>query len=188
MHNANGMVVFLCNNDIEFREPALQYMADAVMATKAGVIGTRLLYPDMRIQHGGVVFVPTQGQENPGYFDHFMRNGFHLDPAAVTMRPSLVTGALMGIPRPTIDLVGYLDETFEFTAEDIDYCLRTIETGRDSLYFGYTSAIHAEGATRGKTPEEKKLLAPDVAEKEARSLKHLFQKWEGINWSFAQGG
>jgi GT2 family glycosyltransferase len=185
MRQSSGAVVFLVNNDIEFIEPALQIMADAVISTRTGAIGCRLLYPNGTIQHGGVVFVPDQtpNAKLPGYFDHMWRNAHALHPGAVTMRPSLITGALFGIPRTTIEVVGYLDENYGFTAEDIDYCLRIIETGMDCIYFGYVSAIHHEGATRGRTLEEKQRLAPDVAERESKSLTHLFEKWAGTNWS-----
>ena len=182
MYEANGQVVFLVNNDIEFSCCALQYLADAVLATRVGLIGTRLIYPNGTIQHAGVVFVPAQDAPVPGYFDHVLRGQFALHPQATMMRPSLVTGALVGIPRSTIDIVGFLDEKFEFSAEDIDYGMRVMESGRDSLYFGYTSAFHAEGATRGRTMEEKMKLAPDVAEKEMRSLQYLFHKWAGVDW------
>lgn len=189
LQNCSGQIVFLVNNDIEFTDCSLQILADAIVTTKAGVIGTRLLYPDYTIQHAGVTFVPSPHATGPGYFDHVLRNQYCNHMSAIQMRPSLVTGALFGMKRSTIDIVGLLDEKFEFSCEDVDYCLRTIESGMDVLYCGYTKAIHSEGATRGKTLEEKQRVAPDVAEKESRSMAYLFDKWNGIDWSnFTQDG
>lgn len=187
MSYANGALgVFLINNDVEFIEPCLQILADAMTAMNAGIIGCLLLYPDRRIQHAGVQFVPVENPEEigiPGYFDHRLRfeNEKHVD--AVAMRASLVTGALMGISRVFIEKVGLLDERFPFSAEDIDACMRSREAGLPSIYCGYTKAIHHEGATRGRTLEEKIALAPDIMEKERQSLEFFFQRWIGYDWS-----
>lgn len=143
------------------------------------------MHSDRRIQHAGVQFVPVEKPEEvgiPGYFDHRLRgeNEKHID--AVAMRASLVTGALMGISRRFIEKVGMLDERYPFSAEDIDACLRGREAGMQSIYCGYTYAIHHEGATRGKTLEEKQALAPDIMEKEMKSLQFLFNRWVGYDW------
>lgn len=175
--------VFLVNNDIEFIEPCLQVMGDAMRATKSGIIGCLLLYPDRTVQHGGVTFVPNDKEEGlPGYFDHICRGYPENHPNVVNMRPSLVTGALLGINRDFIAKSGLLDERFGFTAEDIDLCLRAFECGMSSTYIGYTKAVHHEGASRGKTLEEKMALYPEIAKKELASLEHLFRKWVGTEF------
>jgi Predicted glycosyltransferases len=180
---SNGALgVALVNNDIEFTENTLQILGDVSMVMNAGTVGCLLLYPDETIQHAGVVFVPVENQPIPGYFDHKLRgqNKLHVD--AVVMRDSLVTGALMLVSRQYMERVGNLDERYGFSAEDIDCSLRGIEAGLQSIYVGYTSAIHHEGATRGKTLEEKMKLAPDIAEKESQSLQFFFQRWVGMDW------
>lgn len=183
----NGGVVFLCNNDVEFFDPSLQMLCDFALNMNAGVVGCRLLYPNYTVQHGGVTYVPLSEEARekagiPGYFDHVGRGAHQLHPSAYTIKNGLVTGGLFGISRWAIDVVGLLDERFSFTAEDVDYCLSVMNSGRDCLYMGYAAAFHKEGATRGVTPEEKLAIAPDVAEKEAASLRFLFKKWEGIEW------
>lgn len=182
---ANGQVMFLCNNDIEFIEPSLQIMADAVNTVGAGVVSCRLLYPNMTIQHAGVFFVdsPNPALGIPGYWDHFLRGEQPLHPGAVTMSNVMGTGALLGITQWAKQVIGLLDDRFEFSCEDVDYNIAVLEAGRTSLYVGYTAAIHNEGATRGRTPEEKMALAPDVAAKEIRSLQFLFSKYPMLDWS-----
>lgn len=181
--NSNGEIgVFLVNNDIEFIEPSLQIMGDAMRSTRSGVIGSLLLYPNRTVQHAGVTFVPLEDGPLPGYFDHIGRGLEEWNPNVVTMRPGLVTGALMGINREFIARSGVLDERFGFSAEDIDLCLRAFECGLNSMYLGYTKAIHHEGASRGKTLEEKMTLEPEIAKKEADSLAFLFRKWIGVEF------
>jgi GT2 family glycosyltransferase len=182
---ANGqMGCFLLNNDLEFETPALQILTDAMVTAGAGVIGCRLLYPDRTIQHAGVVFVSAPpGSGVPGYFDHYLRfqEENHID--AVVMRRGLVTGACLGISRDFIERSGYLDERFGFTCEDVDLNLRAFECGLPPIYCGYVSVLHLEGASRGKTLEEKMKLEPEIAAKEQASLRFLFTKYVGLDFS-----
>lgn len=182
IRRTNGQIVFLINNDIEFVEPSLQFAADALGSTSSGLVGIRLLYPDGRIQFGGTYFKPTPDGELPGYFDHAYRfeNGMHV--GVTTMRKRcLLTGAFLGIARWTFSFAGYLDERYGFSVEDVDYCMSAMQAGIQTLFFGYTAAIHHEGATRGRTLEEKLALAPDVAEKEQESLRFFFRKWNNVD-------
>lgn len=181
---ANGAVVWLVNNDIEFIEPSLLIMGDAVRRFSAGIMGCKLLYPDRTIQHAGVTYVPRPGQA--GYFDHRLRGQHEQHPDALRAYPSLVTGALFGITRWYIDVVGGLDERFGFAVEDIDACLMCFEGGRDVIYFGYTQAIHHEGRTRGRTPEEKMERFPELAQAENQALAALQAKWVGMQWESFQ--
>lgn len=181
---ANGQLgVFLVNNDVEFEVNTLQILANVMVTQRAGIVGCRLLYPNRTIQHAGVAYVPTLDQPVQGYFDHLLRNRDENDVDAVVMNEGLVTGALMGINREFIERSGYLDERFTFTAEDIDLCLRAMECGLPPIYCGYTYAIHREGASRGRTPEEKMALEPEIAQKELQSLAFLFKKWIGFDFN-----
>jgi len=182
LRRANGVICFLVNNDIEFIEPSLQLLADAMNSTGSQIIGCRLLYPDQTIQHAGVVWVPAKGEDVPGYFDHLARMQHKLHPAAYAMRVSLVTGALFGIHRWCIEVVGYLDERYGMAVEDVDYTLSVIEAGGKPIFCGYTSAIHREGATRGRTLQEKQEFAPEKWEVEKQALKLFYDKWVGVNW------
>lgn len=178
-----GYGVFLVNNDIEFIEPSLLMMSDAFNnLLGAGVVGCRLLYPDMTIQHGGVVWLPGEGRPH-GFFDHRYRFESAILPQALCAYPSLVTGALMGLSRWHLDTTGPLDTRFGFAVEDIDACLSCIEAGRNSIYLGYTAAIHHEGKTRGRTLEEKQSRFPELIAKEEKALADLHEKWAGFDWS-----
>ena len=183
INQANGAFgVFLVNNDIEFVEPCLLVMADCFNnQLGSGVVGCRLLYPDLTIQHGGVVYVPTE--DGRGYFDHRFRFADAIMPYALRAGPSLVTGALMGLSRWYLDTVGPLDTRYGFAVEDIDACLSCMEAGRNSTYMGYTYAIHHEGKTRGRTLEEKRERFPELIDKEAAALQALHEKWIGLDWS-----
>jgi len=187
---SDGLITFLVNNDIVFaNNPCLQIMADTGRFLGAGVVGTRLLYPNGTVQHGGVVFVPVQDQEIPGYWDHFGRGQPAWKPELVTIRPSLVTGALFGIGRGAINALGFLDERFEMAAEDIDFCLESITVGLPVFFQGQCWAYHAEGVTRGASLQEKMERNPEAWEKEKKGLIAFHAKWIGVDlMQFAVAG
>ena len=121
---SNGHVVILLNNDVRMLGPTLDFLADAVMMSNAGIMGIRLLYPNMTIQHAGQFFVP-----DGAYFDHYCRHEPRYAPNAIVFRPRLVTGACYAIHRRVIDAIGLLDERFEMAVEDVDYSLSALEAG-----------------------------------------------------------
>ena len=178
---ANGSVVILLNNDVRLISPALDYLADSVLAMGAGIMGCKLLYPDDRIQHAGIYFQPTEGPW-PGYFDHYCRFQKRYYPNAIVNRKRLVTGALMCIHRKTLNIIGLLDERFGMAAEDVDYQLNAMVAGLSVVYNGAVEAYHLEGQTRGVTPEQKMKMAPEAFEKEQQGLTLLFDKWQGLSW------
>jgi GT2 family glycosyltransferase len=124
-----------------------------------------------------MVYVPDRINPNGnGYFDHLFRYANRWDERVCQIREGLLTGALLGISRGCIDAIGLLDERYELTCEDVDYCLTAMATGLSVAYVGAAEAIHHEGKTRGRTVESKAEF-PELNKKEERSLKFLFNKW-----------
>ena len=64
---ASGDVLLFLNNDIEAQEPGwIDVLATQAMRPEVGAVGARLLYPDRRLQHGGVVIgVGGRGRPRP---------------------------------------------------------------------------------------------------------------------------
>src|SRR6202035_1819708 len=91
-------------------------------------VGARLLFPDDRIQHVGMVLGVNNGaahvyHEYPastvGYnaFTHLIRNY------------SAITAACMATRRDVIEKVGGFDEQFATDFNDTDFCLRVCRHG-----------------------------------------------------------
>lgn len=149
-------LVFM-NNDIEIGTPDwLDRMLAVCAWGDVGTVGCRLLYPDGRIQHAGVVvglvggaehshkFVPDRradGAREPGY----------LCSLAATRDYGAVTAALMLVPAETFERVGGFDETLAVGFNDTDLCLRIGELGLASVYEGGVWATHFESASRGQS-------------------------------------
>jgi GT2 family glycosyltransferase len=114
-----------------------------------GAVGARLLYEDMSIQHGGVLF----GYE--GFVGHDAvgespdAHGAMFD-SQLTRQVSGVTGAFLACRRETFATVGGFDEQrFGVTFNDVDWCLRLSRTGLKVLYAPALSLLHFESKSRG---------------------------------------
>lgn|GEM_PF-1018447 len=172
---AAGRGNFLClvNNDVFFSQKNwLDYMMREVLKSRVGVVGSRLLYPDGRIQHGGIFYLPAQR-----IFDHEYRYRPGNHPPALRCREVLgVTGALMLVNRVLWEKLGGMDERFFIALEDVDFSLRTWERGWRVVYTGSAFAVHYEGYTRGRGFTDKN---PFWLAKEMKSMERFFQKWLG---------
>lgn len=173
IQHAKGDYVLLVNNDVLFHDPdCLHHMVAAMSsADTVGIVGARLLYPDLTIQHGGVI--PTA----MGHFDHrYRKQPADYPPALAVEDVNAVTGALMLIRKRLFDQIGLLSEEFFIAFEDVDLCYRAKNHGARVVYCGTACAIHAEGYTRGTTKANKH---PYWRQKEREARKKFWMKWGG---------
>jgi O-antigen biosynthesis protein len=147
---ARGDVLLFLNNDIEARRPGwLGALAAQALRPDVAAVGARLLYPDGRVQHAGVVIgIGAAGHilvglpaDQPGY----------LGLAVLTRECSAVTGACMASRRSLFEELGGFDEGLGIDTNDIDFCLRAQQRGYRVLYEPLAELIHYESPSRGKT-------------------------------------
>lgn len=150
VEEARGRLLCLLNNDIEVTEPNwLATMASQAVRGDVGAVGARLLYPDGRIQHAGVVI----GMGNAaGHAHRFLEPDeegyFHRH--ALPQFVSAVTAACLVVMRNRFLAVGGLDESnFGVAFNDVDLCMRLNQQGWQSLYEPRATLIHHESVSRG---------------------------------------
>ncbi len=147
---AHGHLLCLLNNDIEVLTPDwLEIMATQALRDDVGAVGARLLYPDGRIQHAGVVLGICGGAAhahrliNPDHEGYFRRH-------ALPQFVSAVTAACLVVRRDRFWAAGGLDETnFAVAFNDVDLCMRLNARGWQSLYEPRATLIHHESVSRG---------------------------------------
>jgi GT2 family glycosyltransferase len=141
-------MILLLNNDIEVIEPTwLHALVDHLNNRNVGVVGPRLLYPDRRVQHAGVIlglgdiaghaFWLNDGS-SPGYY------GLQ----QLSHEVSAVTGACMITRRTVFEEVGGFREDLPVNFNDIAYCLTVRRKGYSVVYAADTELIHHESASR----------------------------------------
>lgn len=148
--HAKGEQLLLLNNDVEVHRPDwLSALLEHAQRPDVGAVGAKLLYPDGRIQHAGVIvglggaaghafrFWPGQPTQSPRLPD-LLRNC------------SAVTAACMMIPRAVFEQVGGFDERLRVVLNDVDLCLRIREAGYRIVYTPFALLTHYEGASRGR--------------------------------------
>jgi GT2 family glycosyltransferase len=143
------MLLFL-NNDTEVVSSGwLEAMLEHAQRSEVAAVGARLLYPDGRVQHEGVIIGFAGG--SAGNVDH---GGFQA--LGDTVRNcSAVTGACMMVRAVVYWELGGLEERLGVAFNDVDFCLRAREKGYQIVYTPYAQLYHHESATRGTLhPEE----------------------------------
>ncbi|NBH08560.1 glycosyltransferase family 2 protein [Amycolatopsis sp. SID8362] len=113
------------------------------------VVGTRLLFPDGRLQHCGVV-ICTDGYPRhvyaglPGDHELAMRSG----------RAHIVTAACMLVRSAVFAELGGFDTGYRNGYEDVDLCLRAEASGHAVHYCHSSVLTHWVSATREQRTEE----------------------------------
>ena len=143
---ARGKYIVLLNNDTLPTPGWLQHMVRiAESGTQIGIVGSKLLFPNGRIQHIGVAF---DENKNPR---HIYR-GFSADiPAArLTREYQAVTGACLLIPRELYWSVGGMDESYKNSFEETDLCLKLRARGYRVLVCADSLVYHFESISEGR--------------------------------------
>jgi O-antigen biosynthesis protein len=146
---ARGSLLLLLNNDVFVRERDwMTEMVSHAVRPEIGAVGARLLYPDGRLQHAGVVLYA------PSLASHVMRFAPADEPGPfgsfrVVRTVGAVTGACLMLRRRVFEEVGGLPEgALPVTLNDVDLCLRIRGAGYRIVYTPHACLTHMEGVSR----------------------------------------
>jgi GT2 family glycosyltransferase len=171
-------IVVFANNDMEMLTEEWDLKLRHLLVTEAiGVVGARLLYPNDRVQHAGIVMGALNGEplheglrvssDERGPLDRWVR-----------CRPATaVTGAFMAMRRSVFDRVCGFDEDFAVSCNDVDFCLRVGAAGLTVLYAPELTLRHHESLSRGHANTEAK------QNRAAEEMARLLTRW-GYRASF----
>lgn len=136
-------LVFL-NNDTIALPGWLDNMVQVVESDLSiGVVGSKLLYADQRIQHAGIVF-----DEDKMPFHIYHRFPENFQGTCKTREFQAVTGACFLIEADLFRSLGGFDERYQNGFEDIDLCFRVRQIGRKVYYAAKSCLYHLESKTR----------------------------------------
>ena len=143
-------VLFL-NNDTKIKNPSwLSQMVGYARIQGVGAVGARLLYPDGRVQHAGIIHGYYKGMAGPAHkLLPSWHNGY-LSYAAVSRNYMAVTAACLLMPRQIFIDVGAFNEiVFGVAYNDVDLCYRVVDKGLRCVYSAGSELVHYEGHSRG---------------------------------------
>jgi GT2 family glycosyltransferase len=147
---ARGKYFLFLNNDIEVITPSWVKNLVAICGlTGVGVVGGKLLYPNGKIQHAGIV-LGLEGHASHVF--HGSRPDRHSPFGSVDWyrNYSAVTGACMLIRKEVFSELKGFDEKFVLIFNDVDLCLRAWKKGYRTVYNPEVVLLHHEGSTREK--------------------------------------
>jgi GT2 family glycosyltransferase/glycosyltransferase involved in cell wall biosynthesis len=154
------LILFL-NDDTEVIEPRwLSQMVGYLGMPGVGAVGARLLFPDGRIQHAGVIHGLYHGKAGPAFkLTPCWDNGY-LSYARVARNYSAVTAACMLTRRDLfLAMGGFDEEAFAVAYNDVDFGYRLIDAGHHIVYCPTAELSHHEGHSRGSLDDPGELAA-----------------------------
>lgn len=159
---ANGEYLLFLNDDTEvINAEWMTALVEQAARPEVGAAGAKLLYPDGRIQHAGIILgVGGAASHAHRGVDGFSDAGYLNYPGAIR-NYNAVTGACLMIRRDIFLGAGGFDEdSFAVSYNDVDLCLRLRVQGYLIVYTPYAMLYHSESATRGqhRYPREEAFL------------------------------
>ena len=168
----NSAIIGLINNDIEVISSAwLTNMVSHALREDVGCVGAKLIYSDGRIQHAGVILGYGGGAGHAHKFFPRTHPGY-MKRLVATQNFSAVTAACLLVKRSLFNVVEGLNEADLAVAfNDVDFCLRVLQTGVRNVYCAEAELYHHESISRGHDH------APEKAARFNRELSYLKKSW-----------
>lgn len=147
---ASGDYLLLLNNDtLIVQLNWLDRLMSQAQQPDVGAVGPRLVFPDQRIQHAGVVLGMGQNgvAEHP-FFGAPMSVAGPMNLAQSPRDVSALTGACLLIRKSIYQQVGGMDEDkLAVMYNDVDLCLKVREQGFRVVWTPYATAVHHGSAS-----------------------------------------
>lgn len=146
---SDGEFLVFLNDDTEVVAPEwMRSMIGFAQMPHVGAVGAKLLYPDGRVQHSGVILGIGGVAGHIHLFFDPRSDGYH-GKLAHTTNYSCVTAACLMIERTKFDAVGQFDENIPVAFNDVDLCCALTDAGYYNLYDPMAVLIHHESVSRG---------------------------------------
>jgi GT2 family glycosyltransferase len=175
---AKSRYVLLLNSDTVVLDNAIaKAVAFADENIDAGVIGCRVLNPDMTLQRTCFMYPSILNMLIEALYLNklFAKNSFYGRERMTcwgrddVREIDAVTGCFMMVRREVIEAVGMLDTQFFMYAEETDWCYRISEAGWKVMFTNEPEIIHLGG-------QSSKQMKPEMAAQLRASILLLFKK------------
>ncbi|MEO4048347.1 glycosyltransferase [Pseudomonas sp. CAU 1711] len=158
---ARGEYLVLLNNDTAIISEAwLDELLNHALRPEVGIVGAKLLYPDGKVQHAGVV-LGLRGPADHPFIDEPIDAPGYMQRLQVEQDYSAVTAACLMIRKSIYEQVGGLDEDrFKVSYNDVDLCLKVREAGYLIVWTPHSVVMHEGSVSQRridpKAQEEKR--------------------------------
>ncbi len=148
-NQATGDYLVLLNNDTEIiTKNWLEELVGVASQEGIGAVGPLLYYPDMTIQHAGIV-IGMKGMAGHVFRNRHLMDWTDFGMPAWPRNYLAVTGACLVIELAKYQAMGGLDETFVVAGNDVSLCIKLYEAGYRNVYWPFASLLHYENVSVG---------------------------------------
>jgi GT2 family glycosyltransferase len=152
--HCRGDYLVLLNNDTEALDPGwIEAMLEQAQRAEVGAVGAKLLYPNGKIQHAGVLLGIMGVANHASYMiPDAAKQPFPVIHSKDVIREfSAVTAACLMVAAAKYDEVGGFDERLPVNFNDVDFCLQLGKRGYRNIYTPFATLLHHESATLGRS-------------------------------------
>lgn len=181
---AKGDYYLFLNNDTEVISPTwIEDMLGYAQQKEVGAVGCKLLYPNGKLQHGGIILGVGGLHGTPGiaghYFPAFAENPpqdlAQLLYTGGTRNFTAVTAAVVMVEKKKFWQVKGFDPNYRIAFNDVDFCLKLYAAGYRNVYLPHALLFHHESISVG-APGSK---VRDVAEFD-KEIKMMLSSWKDL--------
>ncbi len=171
---SKGDYICLLNNDTEIITPNwIEIMLGYAMQNHIGAVGAKLLYPDMTVQHCGIVMGLGGVASHP--YTGADRNDIGMyGRLRVPYNYAGVTAACLFIEKKKYNEVNGLDENLKVAYNDVDMNLKLLKYGYYNVVLPQVELKHYESKSRGMDTTTEKYKRFKQEEK------YMYEKWNNI--------
>ena len=174
--HAEGEYILLLNNDTEVITPG--WMEELLMYAQredVGAVGAKLLYADRTIQHAGVILkLGAYRTAGHGHYKQPDSKLGYMGRLCYAQNVSAVTGACLLVKKAVFEQVGGLEESFQISLNDVDFCLKLRELGYLNVWTPFAELYHHESISRGLDDKGEK------AERYNKESEAFRTKWKEV--------
>ncbi len=166
---ARGEYVFLLNNDTRVLPGWLDSLVELLDSKPdVGVTGSRLLYPDGRLQEAGGIVWNDASAWNFGRLDDPEKPEYNY-----LKEVDYISGAALMVRRELFEQVGYFDERYvPAYYEDTDLCFAVRALGYRVMLQPASNVVHFEGISHGTDTES------GVKQHQVANQQKFLEKWQ----------